>query len=59
MNTDFIASLAKELAGQINRVVNIPLVTEENEQAFFEMVVMLILSAVLEQFDKKGLDVKR
>lgn len=54
MNADLLQILAKQLATQINHVVNIPLVSEENEQAFFEMVVMMILRAVLEQFEKKG-----
>jgi len=47
MNTDFIKTLAVELATRINQLVNIPLVKEEDEQKFFEMVVTLVLDIVI------------
>ena len=52
MNTDFIKLLAKELATKLNRLVNIPFIKEEDEQAFFELVVNIVLGAVLANFDK-------
>lgn len=53
MNTDFIATLAKELATRINQLVNIPLLREEDEQKFFEMVVMIILEIALAKLGKE------
>jgi len=52
MNTDFIKLLAKELATKLNKLVNIPFIKEEDEQAFFEVVVNIVLGAVLANFDK-------
>ena len=52
MNTDFIKLLAKELASKLNRLVNIPFIKEEDEQAFFELVVNIVLGAVLTNFEK-------
>jgi len=52
MNTDFIKLLAKELATKLNNLVNIPFIKEEDEQAFFEVVVNIVLGAVLANFDK-------
>jgi len=53
MNTDFIKTLAVELATRINQLVNIPLVKEEDEQKFFEMVVMIILEIALAKIGKE------
>jgi len=58
MNKDFINTLAKELATRINKLVNIPLMKEEDEQAFFEMVVKLVLEIVISRLGKE-LSVKR
>ncbi|PKN71120.1 MAG: hypothetical protein CVU50_10505 [Candidatus Cloacimonetes bacterium HGW-Cloacimonetes-3] len=55
MNTEFIKTLAKELATRINKLVNIPLVKEEDEQAFFEMIVMMILEILI---SKLGTELK-
>ena len=52
MNTDFIKLLAKELTTKLNHLVNIPFIKEEDEQAFFEVVVNIVLGAVLANFDK-------
>ncbi len=53
MNKDFINTLAKELATRINKLVNIPLMKEEDEQAFFEMVVKLVLEIVISRLGKE------
>lgn len=45
-------SLARELATRLNKMINIPLINEEVEQAFFEMVVSMLLGLIL---DKLGL----
>ena len=57
MNTDFIKELAKELATKLNSILNIPLIKEEDEQKFFELVTMIILELVFSKLSK--LDVKR
>ena len=53
MNTDFIKTLAVELATRINKLVNIPLVKEEDEQKFFEMIVMMVLEIVISKLGKE------
>jgi len=53
MNTEFITVLAKEVATRINQVVNIPLMKEDDEQKFFEMVVMIILEIALAKLGKE------
>jgi len=59
MNTEFLKVLATELATRINKMVNIPLVKEEDEQVFFEMVVMMVLEIIVSKLGKDALDVKR
>ena len=43
----FIKELAKQLATQINKSINIPWLNEEQEQMFFELVVTKVLELVL------------
>ena len=45
--------LVKELATRINKLVNIPLINEQNEQVFFEMVVGILLDIFLGELDKQ------
>ncbi len=45
--------LVKELATRINKLVNIPLINEQNEQVFFEMVVGILLDIFLSELDKQ------
>jgi hypothetical protein len=45
--------LVKELATRINKLVNIPLINEENEQVFFELVVAILLDIFLGELDKQ------
>ncbi len=52
MNTDFINTLAQELATRINKLINIPLVKEEDEQEFFKMVVKMVLEIVISRLGK-------
>ena len=51
MNGDNI--LIKELATRINKLVNIPLINEQNEQAFFELIISILLGIFLDEVDKQ------
>jgi len=51
MNGDNI--LIKELATRINKFVNIPLINEQNEQAFFELIISILLGIFLDEVDKQ------
>jgi len=51
MTTDMNQSLARELATKINRLVNIPLIREEDEQLFFELIVLILLNLFLSGLD--------
>lgn len=55
MDNELIQAMASELAAKVNKIVNIPLVSEENEQAFFEMIILMLLDIVL---SKLGHDLK-
>jgi len=43
----YIKELAKQLATQMNKAINIPWLNEEQEQIFFELVVTKVLELVL------------
>ncbi|MDP2173169.1 MAG: hypothetical protein Q8M98_07205 [Candidatus Cloacimonadaceae bacterium] len=47
MDQTLLKALAKELAARVNRMVNIPLIPEDQEQVFFEMIMEIILDWVL------------
>lgn len=53
MNTELLRPLVKELATKINRSINIPFVNEDQEQAFFEMILLMVLDTLLGQLDKE------
>jgi hypothetical protein len=53
MNNEILAPLAKELATRVNKMVDIPFVKEADEQAFFEMMIMLVLDVLLSQLGKE------
>lgn len=55
MNNEVMKALAKELSTRINRLVNIPLISEENEQAFFEMIVLMVLELMFTRMSKEVL----
>lgn len=52
MNSELIQALAKELATKVNGVVNIPLVDEEHEQAFFELLIVILLEILLNKLGR-------
>jgi len=54
MDNELIQALAKELATKVNKLINIPLVKEEDEQAFFEMLILMLLDIVLSKLGKTG-----
>jgi len=45
--------LVKELATRVNSLVNIPLVNEQNEQVFFELVISILLDIFFDELDKQ------
>ena len=49
MNTDILKVMAISLAKKINSIINIPWVSEEQEQDFFELIVLLVLETLLTQ----------
>jgi hypothetical protein len=53
MDSTLCKQLAKELATKVSALVNIPLVKEEDEQAFFEMIILLILEIILNRMGLK------
>lgn len=52
MNSELIQALAKELATKVNGIVNIPLVDEEHEQAFFELLIVILLQILLNKLGR-------
>ena len=39
----------------LGKVVDIPLISEENEQAFFEMVILMLLDLIFSRMGKESL----
>jgi len=56
MNKDLLRPLVVELASKLNKMVNIPWVDENQEQAFFEMMILMVLETLLTQFSRESLD---
>ena len=54
MNNEVMEMLAKELATRVNKAVNLPLINEENEQAFFELIILMVLDLVFTRMQKEG-----
>ncbi|HNX37745.1 MAG TPA: hypothetical protein PL124_05770 [Candidatus Cloacimonadota bacterium] len=52
MNTENIAVLAKELATFVNKLVNVPFVSEEEEQFVFELVILKALQLFTSQLEE-------
>jgi hypothetical protein len=46
MDQEILKALAKELATRVNNAVDIPLVNEEDEQAFFELIILIVLELI-------------
>ncbi|MDZ4182906.1 MAG: hypothetical protein U1B83_08525 [Candidatus Cloacimonadaceae bacterium] len=56
MDQNLLKALAKELAARVNRMVNIPLISEAQEQLFFEMIIEIILDLMLKSVGGDYLD---
>ena len=46
MDSDLLKELAKSLATKVNAALDVPLVSEENEQAFFEMIILIVMELI-------------
>lgn len=51
MSSTLNKTLAQELATKINKVVNIPLMNEKEEQVLFELIILIILDIFLSGMD--------
>ncbi len=49
--TNKYSPLAHELATQVNKLINIPLVSEEHEQEFFELIIAILLQLFFDSFE--------
>lgn len=48
-------TLARELATKINKLINIPLIREEDEQIIFELIVLILLDIFFSGLDEMKL----
>ncbi len=46
MDKTLLRELARKLATRVNELVDIPFVKEEDEQALFELIILLVLELV-------------
>lgn len=46
MDNVLLKELARTLATKLNDLVDIPFVKEEDEQAFFELIVLIVLELI-------------
>ena len=53
MNENMLHNIAEELAKKVNKALNVPILNEQHEQAFFEMVILLLLELLI---NKLGLN---
>ena len=53
MNENMLHNIAEELAKKVNQALNLPILNEQQEQAFFEMVILLLLELLI---NKLGLN---
>ncbi|MGC9361692.1 MAG: hypothetical protein ACP5F3_02060 [Candidatus Syntrophosphaera sp.] len=51
MDQEILKALAKDLATRVNCAVDIPLVKEEDEQALFELIILIVIELI---FTKLG-----
>jgi len=54
MNNELLKELARELASKVNNLVDVPLVNEEDEQAFFELIILLLLELIFNRLGFKN-----
>ena len=53
MDKQILKAMAKELARKVNAVINIPLIKEDDEEAFFEMIILMLLDILLSKLGDK------
>ena len=53
MNENMLHNIAEELAKKVNKALNVHILNEQQEQAFFEMVILLLLELLI---NKLGLN---
>ncbi len=46
MDKTLLRELARKLATRVNELVDIPFIKEEDEQALFELIILLVLELV-------------
>lgn len=54
MNETLLKELAKELGSKVNNLVDIPIIKEEDEQAFFELIILLLLELIFNRLGFKN-----
>ena len=54
MNENLLKELARELAAKVNKLVDIPFIKEDDEQAFFELIILLMLELVFNRLGFKN-----
>ncbi|MCB5258366.1 MAG: hypothetical protein WC179_00460 [Candidatus Cloacimonadaceae bacterium] len=54
MNENILPNIAEELAKKVNKVLNLPIINEQQEQVFYEMVILLLLELLI---NKLGIDI--
>ena len=54
MNENLLKELARELATKVNNLVDIAIIKEDDEQAFFELIILLMLELVFNRLGFKN-----
>ena len=54
MNNELLKELAQELGSKVNSLVDIPIIKEEDEQAFFELIILLMLELIFNRLGFKN-----
>ena len=54
MNENLLKELARELGTRVNNLVDIPFIKEDDEQAFFELIILLLLEVIFNRLGFKN-----
>ncbi|MDD4223946.1 MAG: hypothetical protein PHD87_08100 [Candidatus Cloacimonetes bacterium] len=54
MNENLLKELARELGTRVNKLVDIPFIKEDDEQAFFELIILLLLEVIFNRLGFKN-----
>ena len=55
MDNALLKELARELAAKVNHLVDVPLVNEDDEQAFFELIILILLEMIFNRLGFKNI----